>query len=114
MGKSKQDGKEFDKLVLRGNIDTCNINKGMLGSFMQAVLRDQMMQHSNYHFGCPAKKGNYYAINLPPINEKLFPTYILGVSGEFQLKLTLKGKNENSKGMIQLITSNILMVIVNN
>lgn len=103
-GKTKQSSKEFDKLVLRGNADTCNITKGMMGSFMSAVVRELFMEYSNYRFVCPLKKGFYYVFNFPAISEHLFPTYILGISGEFKLTLIFKAKVENVKGLINLGT----------
>lgn len=103
LGKAKQ-SEEYDKTYLRANIDTCNINKGMMGNFLQTVLRKIMLEHSNYHFGCPVKKGTYYAINVPAVDDKLLPMYIFATSGEYQLELTVRGKLGNMKGMVHVAT----------
>lgn len=112
MGKVKETNEEFDRTFLRGNIDTCDINKGMIGVFMQTVFLELMLKHSNYHFGCPVNKGPYYANNVPAFNDKLLPTYILNLYGDFMLTIGFKGKIGNAKGFTQLGTVKVMFTIV--
>lgn len=109
LGKTNGTNLEFDKTFLRGNVDTCDIGRGMMGNFYKVVLRDLLLQYSNYDFGCPVKKGAYYAINIATPDSKLLPT--LGITGEFQLTLVLKARIANAKGMVHLLTTNSVVSI---
>lgn len=114
MGKHKPSNREFDKLLLRANIDTCNINKGMLGNFLHSVIRKQLKDHSNYNFDCPIKKGTYYVSNLPPVDDKMLPTYILGIYGAYQVKVSITGKIANNKKLIHIVTVNSFGSVIPN
>lgn len=112
-GRTKETDIEFDRTILSGNIDTCNIGKGIMGAFLKNVFRDVMIKHSNYHFQCPVKKGKLYANNVPAIDDTLLPTHILGLhtAGEYLFTLTFKGKIENVKGIIHLTTVKCVFTI---
>jgi hypothetical protein len=50
--------KEYDKLIFKSNIDSCNIKKGIIGKFFLQNLLDN---HKNYtNIPCPQKKGFLY------------------------------------------------------
>lgn len=85
MGKTNETNADFDRTLMRGNLDFCNIGKGMIGVFMQTIYGSLMLEHSNYHFGCPIRKGDYYASNVPAIDDKLLPTNIL-VPGDVDIQ----------------------------
>lgn len=107
MGKTNEASKEFDKLYLRGKLDACNIEKGMLGVFVGRVLQNLLLQFSNFQFTCPIKKGFYRISRLPPVNDNQLPTYILGFSGPFQFTQTIKGRINNTKALEHLLTIKI-------
>lgn len=101
LGKTEQSKKEFDWTIMRGNVDSCKIVEGVLGAFIQRII----LEHSNYDFKCPIRKGDYYLINVPVY--EFMPTFVPGLSGDFLLTLICKGKIGNAKRWVHLAKAEV-------
>lgn len=107
LGKVTEDAKSFDKTVFNGNIDTCNVAKGIFGNFIIRSVAEIMKETSNFTFTCPQRKGFFYAKNFKAIDSDSptsIPYHLLGITGKFEIYLTIKAKVPGSKTPIQIMS----------
>lgn len=57
--------KNFDSTIWTSNIDVCNLQKGVVGSFMAKLLTEQLSKYSNYKFVCPQPAESVYVEKFP-------------------------------------------------
>lgn len=104
--KTNEDSNEFDKVIFKGNIDTCKVSKGIFGNFFVQMIAENLDKHSNFSFECPQKKAFYHATNFP-VDAKYIPYYILGKPQIWEVSATLKAKLANIKSMVHVVTVKI-------
>lgn len=90
-------------------IDTCNAQKGVIGSFLLRAVSDNLKHYSNYKFECPQVPDVFYGYNFP-INlfTDYFPRSLVGMFAEekpiWETVLTGKAKISQSKSLQPLFT----------
>lgn len=104
VGKSNAASKDYDRKLLKINLNTCNVSKGLFGNFIIRMISDNLEKHSNYRFVCPQKKNFYYAINFPVVDDKYFPTQLLGHSFYWRVSFIFKGKVPNVRSLVHLFS----------
>jgi Protein of unknown function (DUF1091) len=87
--------REFDIVRFQGIVDTCNFQKGFFGNFLIRATAPLIKKYSNYQLVCPVPKGFLYAANIPPIDIKALPQFLLTNEEkctDFELSYLIKGK----------------------
>lgn len=114
--KLKSEGSTtFDTVIWTNAIDTCNIQKGIIGSFLAKFMVEQLHKYSNYPFECPQHGGFFYvkAFPLKTIADyfprSLVGAFINGKSLEADIVCVVKVKVEKSKPLVPLIKWKILV-----
>jgi hypothetical protein len=100
MGRSK-DREDYDHLIFKGHVDSCNVKKGVLGNFVVMMLLPYLKKHSNLDIPCPQKKGFLYGTNFPFGDTSMLPRGILGFS-DWMAEGSLKAKIDKKKPMVHL------------
>jgi Protein of unknown function (DUF1091) len=110
--------KDYDKVIIKTNVDTCSIQKGIVGSFLVKLVLEKIDLYTNFKFQCPQPKGFYHAYNLP-INDalKFVPISILRLSTStkqknWELVAIVKSKLAKTKPMVHLVTVAFRGVVV--
>lgn len=102
LGKMDYNAKNYDLNLFTGNIDVCNIGKGMRSNFIISMIYDNLKDHSNFKFECPTKKGFYYAANFPIMGDEYLPHFLIGQTGYWQVIWRIKAKIQRSKSPVPL------------
>lgn len=55
----------YDRLLLETSLDSCNVQKGVLGNFLVKALIKNLKDYSNFKFECPQPAGFIYTYNFP-------------------------------------------------
>lgn len=103
MGKTYENSKEFDHLILKGNIDSCKVSNGTFGNFIVQMIAENLEKYSNFRFECPLKKADFYAINFP-VDMKYIPYYFLANPQKWELTSTIRAKVKNTKSLVLICT----------
>lgn len=91
--KEDKNDNRFNKILLKGNVDSCKLLGGTFGNFMIKLVVESVKKYSNLTVGCGCKKGAFYVKDLPvPDGTDSLPYHIVGVKGEWQLEISLKAK----------------------
>jgi len=89
--------------LFKGSVDACDIQRGVIGALIYKLGNDMVEKYTNYKFGCPIKKGYYFARmfpvpeieylrkGLPPfltklLNESIFAEVIIKSKAKFNPK----------------------------
>lgn len=92
---------EFDQPLLKGSVDSCKLQNGVLGNFIVKIMMNRLHKYSNYKFECPQKPGIYHLSNYPLLEDSdkfpLFVEPLLGQSNKGKLKTVLRGKIARTK-----------------
>jgi len=74
---------EYDQLFMRGTIDSCKVQEGVIGNFIVKLIVDRLDKYSNYKFECPQKTGFYHVTNFPIVeNFDDLPPFVAALLGE--------------------------------
>jgi Protein of unknown function (DUF1091) len=99
----------FGSPLIKQTIDTCNAQKGVIGSFLLQAVIDNLKNYSNYKFECPQVPDVFYCYNFP-INlfTDYFPRSFVGMFAEeqpiWEAVVTGKAKFTKSKSLQPLFT----------
>ena len=110
--KSDPDKLEYDRLVLKGEIDSCKSSKGVVGNFIANFIVGKISKFSNYRFACPQPKIFLIVNNFPLPSDKDIPAFLISVKGKFSLLGRLKGKISMKKVSFQMASLEIFGKIV--
>jgi len=105
-GRNKQSG-EYDQKFMRGTIDSCNIQKGMIGNFILQMVIDRIDKYSNYRFECPQKVGFYYVYDFPVFETFENMPALVRESWEGKISSTIRIKVRGRKSSVLLFSSDI-------
>lgn len=101
--------KVYDNLIWRQNMDTCNVQKGVIGNFILKAIIDNIHDCSNYKFECPQPTGFFYVANFPiEIFSNYIPRSLFGLFMKekpmWQAVIIGKIKMRKSKPLVQLFS----------
>lgn len=63
---------EIEKVLFKGNVDICDMTKGVFGGFIRVFVSGYVEKYSNLKILCPMPKGHYYLRHCPFDIEKYF------------------------------------------
>lgn len=101
--------KNYDRLIFKTSLNHCNVQKGVIGSFLVKTLVEKLKDYSNFTFECPQPVGFYYCSNfqldvfLFDFPRPLFKT-LMRDSPMWETVVETKGKVGKSRPLV-LITS---------
>lgn len=113
-GKTDQQSTEYDKLHLKGTIDTCDMSKGPVGNLITKMGLTKPSKFTNFKLECPYKKGFYYAVNFPVPDDKFIPYAISNAAGKFEVTSVNRGKVAGVEGMVHISTTKVFGTAVEN
>jgi Protein of unknown function (DUF1091) len=95
----------YEPPIWSSNVDVCNLQKGVVGSFLAQILTQDLPKYSNYIMECPQKAGEYYVDSFPlDVIANNFPRSILGAFTKdkpmWELEGVWKAKQSKTKPMI--------------
>lgn len=91
---------DFNKLLIKGTLDSCKVSTGFLGSFVSKMIVDSLAQYSNWTFGCP-QKGQYFSgHNFPVFDAVNLPYSLIGLDGDFEVLVNVKVKVARVKSLV--------------
>lgn len=97
-------GNKYDKVYFKGNVDTCNIAKGIFGNFIIKLVAATLENYSNVKFICPQPKGLYFVHNFPLIEDNVVHPQIIQSSRRFEVCVVVKAKVSRAKPLTHAIT----------
>lgn len=97
------DGKNYDEVVFRSNINTCNVAKGIMGNFIMKFLAIGSEPYSNFRYDCLQKKGFYYWYNFPVIDLALVPPFHNTKLCKWDLTIRAKSKFGKNARLTELL-----------
>lgn len=107
--KTNPESNEYDKVLMRTNLDLCGLPRGgLFGNFFIENIAQKLEQYSNLKFECPLKKGFYYDVNYPIISDRLLPPHMFGLFKDFKCEIVIKGKVQG-KQSTQRVTINLFI-----
>lgn len=101
--KSPEDS-SYDQELVSSVIDTCKVERGVLGNFVVKMLLDNM-KDSNYSLSCLTKPGYFYIRNFAPPSMDLIPVSLLALVGNFErweFTDVFKAKLKTSKSLVHV------------
>ena len=105
--KSDEKSKEYDQLLLKGEIDFCKVSKGIVGGFIAQFMIDRLLKYSNIRFSCPINKQFLYVLEAPFLNEKDLPTFLIPLRGKFRILAMYKGKLNRKRSSVWLVSNHL-------
>lgn len=95
----------YEPPIWSSNVDVCNLQKGVVGSFLAQILTQELPKYSNYSMECPQKAGEYYVDSFPlDVIANNFPRSILRAfikdKPMWELEGVWKAKQSKTKPMI--------------
>lgn len=112
-GRIKEDKEVYDSLMFKATVDLCNIGRGITGNNVIRLLQERLEKYSNFRLVCPVNKTKFYATNFPMIEDKYFPSFVLGKNRKWELTATTNGKLKNAKSQVNLFVIRIYGEVVN-
>lgn len=112
MGKVNEYEKEYEQVILRGSINTCQPSKGKFGNFLVQMIDDSIKKFTNYSYHCPVKQGLKEAKNLP-LEFDYIPSYFMGTNRKWEFTSTTKAKISNKKPLMDMFSIKFLGEFVN-
>jgi len=81
----------------RGSVDACDIQRGPMGVVIYKIANDMVEKYTNYKFGCPIKKGYYFARMFPvpeieQIRKNLPPFMLKWLFESFSFEVIISSK----------------------
>jgi hypothetical protein len=107
-------GREYDRLLNKGTIDTCNVQKGILGNMIVKYIKDSVdPAYSNFKYQCPQPPGLMYIYNFPAFDIKNLPRFLIASSRE-ELEFTaiLRAKFSGVKGLAYVMSIKVYAEIL--
>jgi hypothetical protein len=105
-----RNGREYDDNILKGIIDSCNVQKGTVGNFFIKMIMDTLDdKYTNYKFECPQPIKEYYVTDFPILDTKYVPRFLANMykSGDWELTTVARAKAKGSKVMVHLFSTKI-------
>lgn len=107
--KSKgHEEKTYEKLIMKTTLDSCNIQKGVLGNFLIKTIVENLRNYSNFEFVCPQPVGFFYCYNFPvSVFGENLPRSIeilIGSKALFEVIVDIKAKMKKAKPLVQIAT----------
>ena len=106
-GKSDERRRDYDRMLFKGEIDSCKASKGIIGNFLTKLMIDTISNYSNFRFTCPLEKKVFYVNSFPLPTEKDLPIFLIPLRGKFLCTVRLKVKLGKGKSLVPLITLNV-------
>lgn len=99
--KTSNNGRDYDVVLFKGSIDACTFLKGVLGSAIVRMLKEDFTQHSNIPMEnvCPFNKGSYYVKDFPMLDDKFIPLIILQLKRKWRLEITITAAESKTSKM---------------
>lgn len=113
-GKTDQNSLAYDKLHLKGSVDTCEMSNGPVGNLIAKMGMSRTNKFTNFKMECPHKKGLYYAVNYPVPDDKFIPYAITNAAGKFEVTSVNSGKVAGVEGMVHISTTKLYGTAVEN
>lgn len=104
--RSRPESKNYDQEVFSTTLDSCKIEKGVLGSFVVKAIIEQM-KDTNYKFECSLNPGLFYMNNFAPPRDDLLPIGIMAFHepvSYFEFNYLVKAKLRTSKALVHVYT----------
>lgn len=98
--KTSLDAKDYEIDVYHGNVDSCNVAKGMVGNYLINFILAGLKEYSNFVIECPLRKGFYYITNFPVPKQvqDFIPKFIPQPSQNSAWVLTITARAKIQKG----------------
>lgn len=106
--------REYSNVFFKGTVNTCKISSGIFGNVFVSFLMQYLPKHSNFRFDCPQEKGFYYLANMPIIDGRFLPPFLVGRSGRWMYSLGVKIKIPKVKSPVHLYSLKFFGIIVMN
>ena len=106
-GKTDQRVREYDRVYVSANIDTCKASQGVIANFIASNVLRYLKDYTNILLQCPFKRGFYYVKNFPMMTDRDLPKYNLPKIGHFVFKSIINGRPVNGKKGVHLWSSEI-------
>lgn len=113
-GKTDQNSAAYDKLHLKGTVDTCDMSNGPVGNMMTKIGLSKTSKFTNFKMECPHKKGFLYAVNYPAPDDKFIPYAVTNAAGKFEVTSVNRGKVAGVEGMVHISTTKLYGTAVEN
>jgi Protein of unknown function (DUF1091) len=107
-------GREYDRVIYKGTINICNVQKGILGNVIVTYFKDNLTPEvSNYKFQCPQPAGEVWIHNFPAMDLKNFPRIpMLSAREDLEFTSTLRAKFDDVKGLAFVLSTKLYMVVL--
>ena len=106
--KSDEKSKEYDRLLLKGELDLCKVSKGIVGGFIAQFMVDRVIKYSNAQtLSCPINKQFLFVREAPLLREKDLPTFLIPLRGKFHVFAMYKGKVYRKRSSVWLLSIHV-------
>lgn len=101
--KEKTKTNEYDKVITGGSLNSCKLQRGILGSVISKITNQMLTSDSNFKVECPQKKRLYYIRNAPLSDMDIFPGFMLTKRTERMMSFKVFDKAANQKTVTQIM-----------
>lgn len=105
--KSNENFAEYDKMLLRGTIDTCKASEGIFGNFLMRFLKSTVKDYSNISLTCPHYKGFYYGCNFSRPDDESIPMFLPRTKNFWEASFKGKVKVPKVARLVQFFTAKV-------